>query len=226
MQEQVIPSITRAKAFFGMNPLEFVDDVVSSVSTYVQETLDAMFAKLLEVKVSQNHKYKFERDIAAAMHESINTNADLFELYVMRNIFHIDVDVDLTDALTRSLETSTIGDETSAERVDFSFGYDDSDGLDGQLEELYRQIQIEQSKRKSLASEIRTNQAQVKIVEMILERLPAIKELAASVKELPIDDIDRIISQCQQLLERVKSIPPEQDPAKSLAFHQNTFIFD
>ena len=225
MQDQVIPSITRAKAFFGMNPLEFVDDVVTSVSTYVQETLEALFAKLLEVKTSQNHKYKFERDIREAMQESININSDLFELYVMRNIFHIDVDVDLTDALTRS-ENSTIGDEVSADRVDLSFGYDDSEGLDGQLEELYKQIQMEQSKRRFLASEIRRNQVQVKIAEMIMERLPAIRELATSVVELPIDEIDRIIAQCQELLERVRSVPPEKDPMKSLAFHQNTFIFD
>lgn len=219
---QVVPSITRAKAFFGMNPIEFVDDVVCSVSTYVQETLDAMFSKLLEVKASKTQKMKFETDLKAAMQESINTNSDLFELYVMRNIFHIDVDVDLTEVLTRS-EASVLGDDFSADRDDLSFGHEDGEDLDGQLEQLYREIQSEQARRKRLASEIRTNQAQLKIAEMIRERLPRIRELAESVKTLPVDEIDKIIVQLQDLLERARSIPPDQ---RSLAFHQNAFIFD
>lgn len=214
------PSITRAKTFFGMNPVTFVDDVVCAVSTYIQNASEAMSAKLLEVKASTNHKYKFERDLKIAMQESINRNSDLFELYVLRNIFHVDVDVDLASAITRN--ESTIEEESSS---NFKFTHEDGEGLDERLEQLYKEIHEEQVRSKQLAAEIKANQAQLEIYKLILKRLPAIRQLADSIRTLPTDDIDRMRARLEEILERTRSVQPES-PEKSLAFHKGAFIID
>jgi hypothetical protein len=63
---------------------------------------------MVDVRISDHHKRSFMRELTTRVMHSLNVNSDIFEIYVMRNIFHIPVDVDLTGSLVRVRRKNSI----------------------------------------------------------------------------------------------------------------------
>lgn len=197
-----------------MNPIDFVDDVVCAVSFYVTEGLEAIASKLTEVRISRNHVHKFVTTITSAMQKSVDKNSDLMELYVMRNIFHIDTDVDLAGALSSPMRSPR------KEMIP-----DVSDDLDVRLTNLYEEIEAEERKKMRLVAAIKREEEQLKITEMIDARLPEIRELAKAAKALPHADVNAMLGDLTEILVKART-RPRSDPAKALAAYQDGFKFD
>jgi hypothetical protein len=83
---------------------------------------------MADVRISDNHKRSFTRELTAGVMLSLGVNSDTFEIYVMRNIFRIPVRVDLAGSLVRS--PASVADE-----LDRSFERDgDPDDLDDEIQ--------------------------------------------------------------------------------------------
>jgi predicted nucleic acid-binding Zn-ribbon protein len=141
-------------------------------------------------------------------------------MYVMRNIFHIPVDVDLAGALVSSESDHAFDLDHSS-----GFGADVGD-FDQRLRALHRQIDEAQFRRKQLASSIQTTRAQLKISEACLSRMPQITELHAAANSLPVDRIEQLREKVIELLGKSRELSSESDPKRSLAFHKEAFVFD
>ena len=211
-----VASVARARTFFGFNPVDFVDDIVCAMSYYISSCLEAISAKLAEVRVSPNHKQRFMRELSEVVQKSVNKNADLFELFVMRNIFHIDIDVDLAGALTAP-EVHEDGGGVSMIQGD------SDDGTDAELEALYAEIEKETRRRCELIKTIRQEEAQLAIAEALEKRLPEIEELGKCAHELPSDEVNEKIRRFEDILEHLKS---HRRSEPSLEFQKQAFRFD
>lgn len=213
---EAVASVARARTFFGFNPVDFVDDIVCAMSFYISSCMEAISAKLAEVQISPNHKQRFIKELTDAVQKSVNKNADLFELFVMRNIFHIDTDVDLASALS----APTV--EKSRDNVSV-MNEDTDDGIDAELEALYAEIETESRRRCELIQKIKQNDAQLTIAEALEKRRPELEALARESQTLPSAEITEKIRSFEDILDRLKSRRRSQP---SLAFQKQAFQFD
>jgi hypothetical protein len=212
-------SNARVKTFFERDPIEFIDDVVAAMSHYVESNIESLGSRMADVHLSDNHKRAFLHDLMARVMHSLNVNSDIFEMYVMRNIFHIPVDVDLAGSLMPS-------QNSAAEDLDRSFTRDaESDDLDEEIHSLISQIEASKERRRQLVQSIKANEARLKVSQAALNRMPAIAELAQATAAVPVDRINELIQSMTTLLQKAKATAPP-DPMQTLAFHQSAFNFD
>jgi hypothetical protein len=216
---EVAASNARVMTFFQRDPVDFIDDMVMAVSHYVQSGIESLSSIMMDVKLSENHKRAFMRELTAQVMHSLNVNSDIFEMYVMRNIFHIPVDIDLAGSIMESQDFSAVD-------LDRSFSRDgDSDDLDDEIRELTAKIYQNKEKRKQLLRSVKENEARLKISQTALDRIPAIVELEKAVANAPCDQMDSLLGSMQKLLSEAKRIEPSE-PTQSLVFHQTAFNFD
>jgi hypothetical protein len=217
--DEAAASNARVKTFFERDPIEFIDDVVAAMSHYVESGIESLGSIMADVRLSDNHKRAFLRELMARVMHSLNVNSDIFEMYVMRNIFHIPVDVDLAGSLMP-------GPGPDAEDLDRSFGRDaDSDDLDEEMRALIAQIEAGKDRRRRLAQSIRASEARLKVSQAALNRMPAIAELAHAAAAVPAGRVDELIRSMSALLQRAEAAEAPASGA-SLAFHQSAFNFD
>jgi hypothetical protein len=217
--EGLASSNARVKIFFERDPIEFIDDVVMAMSHYVRSGIDSLSSVMVDVRLSDNHKRSFIRDLAARVKHSLDVNSDIFEMYVMRNIFHIPVDVDLAGSVVQS-------QESAVDDLDRSFGRDaESDELDEEIRALQAQIYKSNERRKKLVREAKQTEAKLKISKAALERMPAIMELAQAVEAVPSKRINELIQSMEDLLRRSRAAEGTEE-VQSLAFQQAAFTFD
>jgi hypothetical protein len=212
-------SNARVQTFFQRDPIEFIDDVVMAMSHYVQSGIESLGSVMVNVRLSDNHKRAFMRELTARVMHSLNVNSDIFEMYVMRNIFHIPVDVDFAGSLAQS-------QDSSAEALDGSFKpAPESDDFDKEILRLRAKIRESNEKRKRLLHSVKENEAKLQISKAALDRMPEILEEAQATADLPCDQINRLIQSMRNLLRKSKAIEVG-DAMQSLAFHEAAFSFD
>jgi hypothetical protein len=216
-----LTSDPRVRTFFQTDPVSFIDEVVASMSHYVSGGLESLSSMLSDrsLGVSPNHKAALVQNLNQKIQTSLTLNADIFEMYLLRNIFHIPVDVDLAGVIMDS------HNEQSASFDGAAFG-PDSEDLDQHLADLHHQIGEAQFRRKRLANSIQSTRLQLKISEQCLARLPALSQLRAAAAALPVNRVEKLREELVQLLERSRSLAQDADPVKSLAFHKGAFVFD
>jgi hypothetical protein len=218
-EAEAIASNARVRSYFQRDPIEFVDDIVMAMSHYVNNGIESLASVMTDLHLSENHKRAFIRELKSRVVLSLDRNSDIFEMYVMRNIFHIPVDADLVGMMAPEPE----GDPGDLNQ---SFhATDESDKLDRELIAITREIQDAQARQRELAASIRATETQLKVCELVLARLPDVVELAEAADKLPTKRIDQLIQAMEAMLEAARAAEARA-PAQSLAFHQAAFKFD
>jgi hypothetical protein len=219
-------SNARVRSFFGCDPVEFVDDVICAMASYVTAGIESLSSLITATGLSENHKAKFCHDLSAQMQKSINENSDIFELYVVRNICHVPIDVDLAAELSDIHQVQSPNIEASPVRVD------DSGALDDELMDLRERIRVEQGRRRHFVEELRRTQAQISVFETLDRRLAKIRELKQLVDSLPSRELEGRIEELKDLLRGARKVSEQarndtvDSAMRSLAFHQAGFVFD
>ena len=222
-------SNARVRSFFKFDPIEFSDDVVCALSSYISSAIDSLVSLMSKVDVSEKDKRTFISNLISVMQESLDKNADKFEAYILRNIFDISVNVDLAAAI----DTPKKG-ESSNNSVHDSFGINDIDEedldeneLDNELTQLYNKIQSEQNKRIELLASIKGNRVKLNEAKQIVERLPKINQIINLASQLPKNDIQDLENKIQNLLDTAKGILNKTvNEKKSIEFEKEAFQFD
>ena len=212
----------RVRQFFGFDPVEFVDDVVCATSFYINGLQESLSSLLSAESISQNRQNEIKTKLFSALQSSIDLNSDIFELYLMRNIFHIPVDADLTSELvSNSTKNIPIQSETS-----FSYDLEEEEELDSELRNLYQQIREEQEKRHSLQQSIFKHKINLQQTQEITKRSTQINNIIRSAQELPTQQIDELHDKLQKVYQKAKSFQSDFSDKQTLAFHQSAFSFD
>jgi hypothetical protein len=116
-----------------------------AISHDVQNGIESLGSVMVDVRISDNHKRSFMRDLTARLMHSLNVNSDMLEIYVMRNICHIPVHVDLAGSLVRS-------PASAADELDRSFERDaDPNDLDNEIRALTAEIDGGKERRRERA---------------------------------------------------------------------------
>ena len=198
----------RIRSYFQFDPLEFIDDVVIATSEYINGGLGSLAAIVDLQDLPEGEKEGFLTKLRKRLQRSLNTNSDLFEMYVMRNIFWVDIDVDLAFEISKTETTPNVDlDETAEDK-----------SLDVELEELRSQIKEEIRERRILLSQIRETQTRMQIAEETVERIPEMQQLLNEMKVLPVSQIVNASS----ILKSIK----ERFPAESAKTTIQSLVFD
>lgn len=214
----------RIRSFFKFDPIEFSDDVICSLSFYINNTIDTINSLLTSIEVSEKNKSIFQNELVTKLQNSIDENADKFELYIMRNIFDISVNIDLTSDIDTPKKKSDEDEQKFSDNQDDDF--DDKD-LDRQLAELYAQIQESQAKRVQLVTTIKTNKAKLNEVRELTKRLPDINRIIELTQQLPSDEIKKLSNTFNDLLQQVQDLANRKQSEKKLFENEkNSFEFD
>ncbi|KAK8898859.1 hypothetical protein M9Y10_001151 [Tritrichomonas musculus] len=214
----------RIRSFFKFDPIEFSDDVICSLSFYINNTIDTINSLLTSIEVSEKNKSIFQNELVTKLQNSIDENADKFELYIMRNIFDISVNIDLTSDIDTPKKKSDEDEKKFSDNQDDDF--DDKD-LDRQLAELYAQIQESQAKRVQLVTTIKTNKAKLNEVRELTKRLPDINRIIELTQQLPSDEIKKLSNTFNDLLQQVQDLANRKQSEKKLFENEkNSFEFD
>jgi hypothetical protein len=190
-----------------------------AMSHYVKTGIESLVSVMTDVRLSENHKRVFVRELKSRVVLSLDRNSDIFEMYVMSNIFHIPVDADLVGIMAPDPD-GDMRDLSQSFRTS-----DESDELDRELAAVTREIHNAQARQRELATSICTTETQLKVCELVLARLPDVVGLAEAINELPADRIDQLIQAMEGILETARTAEA-RTPAQSLAFHQAAFKFD
>ena len=191
-------SNARIRSFFQFDPLEFVDEVVIATSEYINGGLASLTAILDLQDSPPSAKAELLRQLNKRLQKSLNLNSDLLEMFVMRNIFWVDIDVDLAFELSSAALPQSPALATDS---------DDSDRLDEELESLRASIAREAERRANLIRSIRGNEEKARAASLVAERAPAIESLLKDIEALPVGDVSRALTLLQSFRERL-SPPP------------------
>ena len=186
-------SNARIRSFFQFDPLEFVDEVVIATSEYINGGLESLTAILDLQDSPPAAKAELLRQLNKRLQKSLNLNSDLLEMFVMRNIFWVDIDVDL------AFELSSTVPQSPAVALDG----DDGDRLDEELESLRASIASEAERRARLIQSIRGNEEKARAASLVAERAPAIESLLKDIEALPVGDVSRALTLLQSFRERL-----------------------
>lgn len=223
--EEETYSNPRSRSFFGFNPIEFSDDVAIALSYYMDNALGSIISILSNVKVSEKKKEKFQDELIQILQNSVNLNSDKFELYILRNIFDISVNIDLTSTIDTP-KNDKAADEDVLNGIDNDDSFDDRE-LDSQLMELYAQIQECQAERVQLITSIKTNKAQLNEANEIVNRLPKINQIIDLVEKIPPSEIEGVAQKIKELLDRVNDLAShEQNEKRTFQQDKESFDFD
>lgn len=202
-------SNARIRSYFGFDPVEFVDDIVVATSEYINGSLESLAAAVSVQDMPIDAKEKFMGKVNSRMQRSLNINSDLLEMYVMRNIFWIDVDVDMAAELRQA--------DKSAVSISVDMDYDD--GTDRRLKDLYAEISSESSKRTALLHAIDATEKQCKVAEQIVARRAEIDALLGELQSLPTDRVESAVSVLQSYKDLMNSRPARRQPSQSFVFN-------
>lgn len=215
-------SNTRIRQFFGFDPIEFVDDVVCSTSYYINGLKESLSSLLSSESISQNKQNEIKSKLFTALQSSIDLNSDIFEMYLMRNIFHIPVDVDLTSELSSSSKIAGNMDSLSSESM---INEADEDELDSELEGLYAEIRNEQNVQQELWDKISSKRIMIQQTNEIVKRTDMIDEILRNAGEIPVQQIDELLENLQSTFQKAKTFHSNIEENK-LLYHQSSFTFD
>lgn len=225
---QNVQSDPRIRSFFGFDPLVMIDDIICATSHYINNGIDSLYSLLSQYNLSDERKTEITRKLAYKLNESFNKNSDMFEMYCMRNIFPIHVDIDLCDALINSEKSAPaspyrnqIGPDEDIDEV--------SETLDQQLLEIQKNIEDQKTIYYDLVQSIRSKKVQLCVSQKLLERKPRIEHLINKYKQIPAEKIANITQQmtaCLEMVEKYANILAEEEQHKRLSYHKNTFKFD
>lgn len=218
-----VESNTRIRQFFGFDPIEFVDDVVCSTSYYINGLKESLSSLLTSESISQNKQNEIKSKLFTALQASIDLNSDIFEMYLMRNIFHIPVDVDLTSELSTPSKNISEFDNLSSESIINENTNEEE--LDNELEELYEQIRNAQNEQQRLKQQIRSKKTMIKQTNEIIKRTDLIDEIIRNANEIPMEQIDELLKNLQGTYQKAKTYHSDVSENK-LLYHKSSFTFD
>lgn len=222
--EEVSYSNPRIRSFFKFDPIEFSDDVVCALSFYLNQAIDSIISLLTNVPTSESRKKKFQNDLITKLRNSIDENADKFELYIMRNIFDISVNIDVTADIDtpKKVKGNEEGGFDEMEEEDFN-----DEKLDKKLDELYAQIQDCQAQRVQLVTSIKSNKAKLNEANALVARLPKINEIIKLAEQLPEREIESLAQRMKDLFDRVQDLAShDQNEKRSFEYDKASFVFD
>lgn len=216
----------RVRSFFKFDPIEFSDDVICSLSFYINNAIDTINSLLTKVEVSENIKLKFQNDLITKLQNSIDVNADKFELYIMRNIFDISVNIDLTPDIDTPKKVRNSDKDGLDDFDDDDNDFDDTE-LNQNLTDLYEQIQDAQAQRVQLVTSIKSNKAKLYEANELLKRMPSINKIIELAEQLPASEIEGLAQRIKDLLDRVKELEDlDENEKRSVEFDKASFTFD
>ena len=186
-------SNARIRSFFEFDPLDFIDEVVIATSEYINGGLASLTAVVDLQDVAARARSDFLQQLNKRLQKSLNVNSDLLEMFLMRNIFWIDVDVDLAFEFSRSDPQNLEPEPDDADETE----------LDKQLESLRAEIGKELARRMQLQEQIRANSERELVASIIAERETDVTELIHDIKSLPVEEVTRACS----VLESFREIP-------------------
>lgn len=213
----------RVRQFFKFNPIDFFDDTIDAISYYINSALDSFRSLLDSVKASDSNKFNFVSDLIAKLQNSVDENADIFELYAMRNIFDISVNVDLMPDIDTPKKKKSDDPNEFNEMAADDFNDDE---LDAQLADLYRQIQTEQARRVELLTSLKTNTIKLNEARQLVQRLPNINKIIDMIKQLPVEETEQRSQKFREFKDIVKNMAQEVDSQKTLEYEKQAFTFD
>lgn len=212
----------RIRSYFRFDPTEFVDDVVVAVSSYINAAIESLSAMMADIHVSQSTKKDFKEKIIKKMQQSLLTNADIFEGYLLRNIFSIPIEVDLAEALTAPSTPKKSFLEDGTESV-INEEEDEVD-YDSQLDQLYKQIHQAQEKNLQLAQENKALKIQVMEDNKLKELIPKMLEIAKEAEQLSANEIEQLCQQMKNL--QMKFNTRTIEPVKYYEMQRANFTFE
>lgn len=183
----------RIRSFFEFDPLDFIDEVVIATSEYINGGLASLTAVVDLQDVAARARSGFLQQLNKRLQKSLNVNSDLLEMFLMRNIFWIDVDVDLAFEFSRSDPQNLEPEPDDADETE----------LDKQLESLRAEIGKELARRMQLQEQIRANSERELVASIIAERETDVTELIHDIKSLPVEEVTRACS----VLESFREMP-------------------
>ena len=186
-------SNARIRSFFEFDPLDFIDEVVIATSEYINGGLASLTAVVDLQDVAARARSDFLQQLNKRLQKSLNVNSDLLEMFLMRNIFWIDVDVDLAFEFSRSDPQNLEPEPDDADETE----------LDKQLESLRAEIGKELARRMQLQEQIRANSEREMVASIVAERETDVTELIHDIKSLPVEEVTRACS----VLESFREIP-------------------
>ena len=166
----------RVRSFFGFDPNAMIDDIASSVMYYINSNINAL-APLLTGDSGERMN-----EFITRLQESYIKNMDLFELYTMRNIFDIPLDLDLVDVEQ---------EQESDIKLDDSFVADSND-YDNELLALYQRFNEQQEQKKMHVNNINELESQLSINQQILQRAAKIKSIISEAHSLPVNRVQQL----------------------------------
>ena len=186
-------SNARIRSFFEFDPLDFIDEVVIATSEYINGGLASLTAVVDLQDVAARARSDFLQQLNKRLQKSLNVNSDLLEMFLMRNIFWIDVDVDLAFEFSRSDPQNLEPEPDDADETE----------LDKQLESLRAEIGKELARRMQLQEQIRANSEREMVASIVAQRETDVTELIHDIKSLPVEEVTRACS----VLESFREIP-------------------
>ena len=157
-------STSRVRSFFNFEPLDLIDDTVNAVAIYAADAIVSLAAFLKEDKVPDNEINKIKSKLNQKVAEELNRNAELFGLYLIRNIFNIPASIDLAAALTQTTnpnetETSEIHEETVT-----GVSAEEMNEVDKEIDSLIAQIGEKHNQYIQIAQSIKQNETEAKFL--------------------------------------------------------------
>lgn len=210
-------SNSRIKSYFNFDPIELIDDIVCAVSQYINDGIESLAALLIQLDNNEETRNRVINKITELMQDSLNRNSDLFELYLMRNIFVIPVDVDLASAIDSA---------ESDQSFDVSNNLSHENELDEEIENLYKKINEQKLVYLSHLKNIKENEIQSQIYEQIISRVPILEKLLLEYQELPQQKLDELVSLAEDCFNLSKNAKSINDSEHLLEFHKKSFNFD
>ena len=217
MQPTNPSSNARVKTYFQFDPLELIDDIVCATSQYVNDGIESLYALFAQLDMSENIKNEFITKLSQKIQESLNKNSDLFELYLMRNIFVIPIDVDLASALDIE-ENKNIEDNNNfiVENEDF----------DSEIIALYDKINELKTEHSFLIESIKRNKINLYISDRIIERIPDFQEIIGMYNSIPNEKITQLNLLSQEISSLLNNFKNDDNLIEKNKFNEKSFVFD
>lgn len=225
----IVSSSSRVKTFFNFDPYELIDDTVSAVTQYITDALMSFTECLKGNRFTQDEANQISAKLQREISKSLAENADLFEMYLLRNIFNVPLNVDLGQNLNDDFqESSNLMESMMSSNMDISSIQSMNNELDAEIESLRAQIIERYQQYIDLCKRIQKNELEALYLEKLISRFDKIESILHSISQLPTEQAKLLCQKTEECLKKAQQINEAKQRSlnDSLALQKASFTFD
>ncbi|EAX95489.1 hypothetical protein TVAG_222860 [Trichomonas vaginalis G3] len=223
-----VSSSSRVKSFFQFDPCDLIDDTISAVTQYINDALVSFSEHLKASKFSQSEIDEIRAKITREISNSLAVNADLFEMYLLRNIFNIPLSIDLASVVTNNFTENSATSDSIASIADIPSIKTTNKDLNDQIEDLRQQIIHKHKQYTELCHSIQEKEVQALYLENLVKRFDRIEKVLKQISSLPTEEARKLCESSEDCLRKAQEIQERVQSAtqNNLNFQKNSFTFD